>query len=186
MVSEAKQPVQPGQSTQADQPKQTDFSVDLREVKRLEGEWEKCRQGMARMDEYHDFVLQNAENLRRWRNSFSEPMEKMPGGAEFAEEQEAEIRKTLAQSDEIYEDAKAKYAAKQKGIEDQIDAAKKRIAASDDGQSFGARRSGAGGFAVGAGVTLTSGGAAYGTADATAYSDFSAGDSPDFDRGEAR
>ena len=177
--------MQSGQSAQAGQSKQIDLSTDLHEVKRLEGEWEKCRQSMARMDEYHDFVLQNAENLRRWRNSFSDPMEKMPGGAEFAEEQEAEIRKTLAQSDEIYEDAKVKYAARQKEIEDQIDAAKKRIAANDGARSFGVGRSGAESFAVGAGVTLASDDA-YGVADATAYGDFSAGDSPDLDRGEAR
>ena len=107
------------------------FSAELHKVARLQDDWDKCRQGMARLDEYRDFIQQNVKALNHWQNSFSDPIEKIPGGKQLAEQTEVATRKTLAETDEFYAETRAKYLAKQKEIESQIDAAKKRLAAVD-------------------------------------------------------
>lgn len=124
--SQSPQPLQMGQSKRSD-----NFSAELHEVARLQDDWDKCRQGMARLDEYRDFIQQNVKALNHWQNSFSDPIEKIPGGKQLAEQTEVATRKTLAETDEFYAETRAKYLARQKEIEGQIDAAKKRLAAAD-------------------------------------------------------
>lgn len=97
------------------------------ELRSMECDLDRCRQGISRLDCSRELLIENMEAIKRWQESFSEPLERFPGGAELIEQTESEVRKTCSEFQELYEGAKSEYLEAQKRIEADMDAKKREL-----------------------------------------------------------
>ena len=97
------------------------------ELKSLENDLDRYRQGLSRLNCSRDLMIQNIEAVKRWQESFSEPLERFPGGAELIERANTEAQKSYSKFQNLYESAKSEYLEIQKRLEEEIGTKKKQL-----------------------------------------------------------
>ncbi len=96
----------------------------------LENSLEQYQQGLSRLDRSRDLLVQNMEAIKRWQGSFSEPLEKFPGGIDLVGQTDSEARKAMSEFQELYDGARSEYLEAQKRIEAEIETKKRELASS--------------------------------------------------------
>lgn len=97
------------------------------ELKSLENGLDRYRQGLSRLGCSRDLIIRNIEAVKRWQESFSEPLERFPGGVELIERANTEARKPYSEFQNLYESAKLEYLEIQKRLEEEIGTKKKQL-----------------------------------------------------------
>ncbi len=115
--------------------KEESFAAEEAELRNLKLRLDECRAGLSRLERCREFFVASSVAAKRWREQLSEPIDLFPGGKELREEAEAESRRASMEFSGLYDSAKAEYLEKQKELEDEMSARKKRMAASEGEQS---------------------------------------------------